>query len=231
MTEEQKEILIAKMLDAPASLTDEELESIITDDELRDIHRVSSIVRGACIKHPEIDMEEEWKRFSLRMCLKPTRMRRIMRVAAVLLGVMFACGIVVRLIDYYASPNTQSLIVKMEQTLNSENTPPIIENLQISDCKADSIYKSTPQENQTVISKRTLAKTKIAKPKIEQLPEATDIDVDDYLRIYQARIDNDLAMQEAEIYREEYDNVMAILYSDGKITPEIDNMIRNLTMQ
>ena len=144
---------------------------------------------------------------------------------------MFACGIVVRLIDYCATPDTQPLIVKVEQTLNSENTPPIIENAQISDCKVDSISNSTPQENQTVISKRTLAKTKIAKPKIEQVPEETDIDVDDYLRIYQARIDNDLAMQEAEIYREEYDNVLAILYSDGTITPKIDNMVRNLTMQ
>lgn len=63
MTEEQKEILIAKMLDAPASLSDMELDAILNDDELRDIYAASAALDSAYAAEAEFDMDAEWKRF------------------------------------------------------------------------------------------------------------------------------------------------------------------------
>lgn len=59
----------------------------------------------------------------------------------------------------------------------------------------------------------------------------TDIDIDEYLRIQQARIDNDLAMQVAESYIEEYDDFVLILDAAGVYDPELDNMIRKVAME
>ena len=67
MTEEQKEILIAKMLDAPSSLSDVELDSILHDDELRDIYEASAALSSACIRQPEWDMKAEWNSFRPRI--------------------------------------------------------------------------------------------------------------------------------------------------------------------
>lgn len=55
MTEEQKEKLIARMLDSPSSLSDEELEMMTLDEELRDIYEISSSVSGACMPAPHLE--------------------------------------------------------------------------------------------------------------------------------------------------------------------------------
>lgn len=55
MTDEHKEILIAKLLDSPASLSDEELDAIAHDDELRDLYGVSSAVSDAYACRSEWD--------------------------------------------------------------------------------------------------------------------------------------------------------------------------------
>lgn len=63
MTEEQKELLIAKMLDTPSSLSEEDLELILHDEELRGIYEASAALSGACIRQPELDMIAEWNCF------------------------------------------------------------------------------------------------------------------------------------------------------------------------
>lgn len=56
MTEEQKEILIAKLLDCPSSLSDEELDLILHDGELREIYDASVAMSGALVRQPDFDM-------------------------------------------------------------------------------------------------------------------------------------------------------------------------------
>ena len=58
MTEQQKEILTAKMLDAPASLSDEELALIGNDPELRDIYEMSASIATASAARTRFDMAE-----------------------------------------------------------------------------------------------------------------------------------------------------------------------------
>ncbi len=232
MTEEQKEILIAKMLDAPSSLSDVELDSILHDDELRDIYEASAALSSACIRQPEWDMKAEWNSFRPRIRRKPATMRWVMRVAAIFLGVLFASNLVVRTIDYVFTIEQPSAIARVVQSpaLNFATTSP--RNPQTTE-----VTKEEAEQEPTIVRKHsTVANHHLAKAEINRSnPPAAQveptIDIDEYLRIQQARIDNDLAMQIAESYIEEYDDLIAILDAVGAYNAELDDAIKKVTME
>lgn len=232
MTEEQKEILIAKMLDAPSSLSDEELDLISNDDELRDIYAVSASLSNANVCQPEIDIKAEWHNFMPRIQLKPSKKDWIMRVAAIFLGVIFATSIVVRIIDHTFSEEQQPAIAKIDSTPKANSTPVEHQNPQDHEEKG-----KAPEEEPKAIRSHTseannhIAKAEATKHTDSKAQAETDIDIDEYLRIQQARIDNDLAMQAAESYIEEYDDLVAMLDAAGAYNPALDNMIRTVTME
>lgn len=229
MTEEQKEILISRMIDAPLSLSDKDLEAILTDDELRDIYEVSSTVRGACIRQPEIDMPEEWKRFRRRIHKRPTNIRWVMRVAAIFLGILLFSGVVKKMIDQSLTTKEQPLVTELDHKAQHENILTITSSTRQSESQENAITKTLTCKNKTSVSNLHRAKTKTTKQKREQ--KETSIDIDEYLRIQQARIDNDIAMQVAEIYMEEYNRILSILDATGTNSPYLDNVIRKTTMQ
>lgn len=229
MTEEQKEILISRMIDAPLSLSDKDLEAILTDDELHDIYEVSSTVRGACIRQPEIDMPEEWKRFRRRIHKRPTKIRWIMRVAAIFLGILLFSGVVKKMIDQSLTTKEQPLFTKLDHNAQHGNILTITSSTRQSESQENAITKTLTCKNKTSDSNLHRAKTKTTKQKRE--PKETSIDIDEYLRIQQARIDNDIAMQVAEIYMEEYNRLLSILDATGTNSPYLDNVIRKTTMQ
>lgn len=229
MTEEQKEILISRMIDTPLSLSDKDMEAILTDDELRDIYEVSSTVRGACIRQPEIDMPEEWKRFRRRIHKRPTKIRWVMRVAAIFLGVLFFSGVVKKMIDHSLTTNEQPMVAKLDHQAQHGNILTITSSTRPSESQENTIAETLICKNQASASNQHRAKAKTTKQKKE--PKETTIDIDEYLRIQQARIDNDIAMQAAEIYMEEYNRLLSILDATGTNSPYLDNVIRKTTMQ
>lgn len=231
MTEEQKVILIAKMIDVPQSLSDDDLEAILTDDELRDIYEVSSTVRGACIRQPEMDMAEEWQRFRRRTRRKPTKMDWIMRVAAIFTGVMLVSGFAAKILDYSLTTDKQTLEANTAHTTQPETILTITCTIRPSESQENTITEPTIRGKQAAASSQHHAKTKTVKPKGKLEPEETNIDIDEYLRIQQARIDNDLALQVAEAYMEEYHRLLPILVAAGSNNTDLDNMIRRTTMQ
>lgn len=223
MTEEQKYILIEKMLDAPASLTDEELDMIANDDELKDIYEISSDVSSACVGAPAVVVDDEWKRFSPRIARKPSLVRRFMRVAAVLLCVMLVSGIVVRLADRLLTEGSPDMlgnalieqagkVQEQDSTINSVVTPPPV--VKVAGAKPRIAYRSKA---------RRAAMTEI------DLPD--DAEIEEYLRIQKARIDNDIAMQTAEVITEEY----AAMRQSGDFAGEpdavVEAVINKITMQ
>ncbi len=230
MTEEQKEILIAKMLDAPSSLSDDELDSILRDEELRDIYETSAALSRTCIVQPELDIEAEWSSFRPRIKRKPTPMRRLMRVAAIFLGVILATGVVVRIIDKAFTGYQPPLIAGIEQASDADNAPIALNE------PLDEIKEKPEQKPEIVCRYSAAVNQSLAKAEVNQIQPTvaeieTDIDIDEYLRIQQARIDNDLAMQVAESYIEEYGDLMDILDAAGVYSPELDNAIRKVTME
>lgn len=229
MTEEQKEILISRMIDAPHSLSDKDLEAILTDDELRDIYEVSSTVRGACARQPEINISEEWKRFRKRIHKKPTKIHWVMRVAAIFLGILLFSGVAKKMIDHALTTQEQPLVAKLGHKAQSENILTITSSTRPSESQENEIVETLTSKNKVSVSNLHRTKTKTAKQKTE--PKETTIDIDEYLRIQQARIDNDIAMQVAEIYMEEYNRLLPILDATGTNSSYIDNVIRKTTMQ
>lgn len=230
MTEEKKEILIAKMLDTPSSLSDEELDLILNDDELCDIYSVSANISGACIRQPEFDMNAEWNKFRPRLRRKPTTMHWIMRVAAIFLGVLFASSVVVKIIDSAFTYDQRPVIAKVEKSTAIDNEAVVHHNIQVPKSEEEPEIKQRIERNNSG-SNRHLTKTETNHPGSTVPQDESDIDVDEFLRIQEACIDNDLAMQVAESYVEGYDDLATLLNAAGTLNPELDNMIKKVTME
>ncbi len=198
MTEGQKDILICKMLDSPASLTEEELELILHDEELRDIYEASVFVSGAMTPQKEFDAEQEWRLFRHRILPKPSLSRRFMRIAAIFLGVIVVGGIIGKVIDYTMTKGYEE---QMAETVKS--TTPKIPKIKEDTPKIPYVEPTSMPEQ----AKET-ATTKIAAQKktfqAPQNEEEEEIDVDEYLRQQQEEIEDAIIRQNAEIQIDEY---------------------------
>ncbi|MDE7346913.1 MAG: hypothetical protein K2N48_09290 [Muribaculaceae bacterium] len=205
MTEEQKDILIAKMLDAPSSLSDKELESILSDEELRDIYEMSAAVSGAYIDQPDFDMADEWNRFCPNIRRKPMPMRWVMRVAAIFLGVMLVSGILVKFTDYLLTDENKTIVVsdarKRVDLNNQVNGNDVIDH-PMKDEEPISVMLPV----KAAIPNAGPANTKRIRSaaKKEEIEEE-EIDVDEYLRLQQSEIDQEIALLNAEMYLDEWD--------------------------
>lgn len=233
MTEEQKEILIAKMLDAPSSLSGEELDLIVKDDELRDIYNASAAISTACIRHPELDMEEEWNIFRPRIRHKPSMVRWVMRIAAIFLGVLFASGVVVEIIDSKFAYDPQPVIAKVEQSPKTDSKPAVRQDTRVAESEKEEseIKQKIVRKHSSTYTPHTAKANTSQSGSVSQVESEIEIDVDEFLRIQQARIDNDLAMQVAESHMEEYDDLVALLDAVGSHKQELENMIKKVTME
>ena len=231
MTEEQKELLISKMLDRPASLSDEELDAMLHDDELRDIYEVSAAVSSACTSQPELDMAEEWKRFKPRIRRKPTATRWIMRVAVIFLGVIFVSGIVNKLIDNLFTSDRQPVTANAEQPKMPVEPEPPQQLQQRTATKNIAQVKRKTSKYHTFRAAKKPANAQRTNLNRAATREETEMNIDEYLRIQQARIDNELAIQAAESYIDEYDELLPILDAAQAYSPELDNEIRKVTME
>lgn len=211
MTQEEKDILLEKMLDSAAVLTDEQLKNIMHDGELREIYDVSAALRGACVQPSEIDVEKEWRLFRHKILPKPFRWRWVMRVAAIFLGVMFVSAIVKVAVDRLLTPDSP-LVAEVSKPKNADLTvisqeteSPQTGIDQVENCELDA-----PAIRQ--VSKQ---KGRKLRPIAQEQPEPEDIDVDEYLRLQQARIDNDLALLQARIYIEELEALESPMTPNG----------------
>ncbi len=229
MTKENKDILIAKMLDSPSSLSDEELDIILNDEELKDIYDISSDVRSACIMQPEIDVEEEWKLFRNKIKRQRFPKRWIMRVAAIFLGVIFIGGSAGKIVDYFLTSSPKSVIAKVEQPDNTNIKAEHHNILPESESETIEISPSLNIDRQTAAQKRRYAVA--VKSENEAKCHVSDVDIDELLRIEQARIDNDFAMLTAEEIIEEYDLFLQDYYLNYDTDDELINTINVLTMQ
>lgn len=63
MTQEEKDILIGKLLDSPNSLTDNEINLILHNEELHETYDTSLLLKAAAISNKEYDLDEEWQMF------------------------------------------------------------------------------------------------------------------------------------------------------------------------
>ncbi len=198
MTEEQKDILIAKMLDAPDSLSEEELDMILLDDELKDIYEASALVSGALASKQEFDVEQEWRLFRHRIMPKPSLTRRLMRVAAIFLGVVIVSGIIAKVIDYSLTGGGQEQMAEVAKPTTSNDRANKVDTPKMLNIEPVAEQKEVKKPATTVITKAT-RKVNTALQKEEE-----EIDVDEYLRQQQEEIEEEIIRYNAEIYVDEY---------------------------
>lgn len=219
MTEKEKDILIAKMLEAPSSLSDAELDIILHDDELRDIYECSVAVKGAYLSCAEIDARREWKLFRPGLVRRKPVLSRLMKVAAVFLAVVSAAVIILKFIgvgeqgsgrDIVAEAELQSAGATVgatgEETHSAEDavTVPVV---------ADADTQAAAVE----------APVKIARSKARNVKAEPEIDIDEYLRLQQAEIDQEFALIIAEILLDRHEAMMDFIeYIDCDATDEKD---------
>ncbi|MDE5829173.1 MAG: hypothetical protein K2H48_04195 [Duncaniella sp.] len=211
MTDEQKEKLIAKMLDTPASLSDDELDEILRDPELLDLYEISAAVSNASIRQPDIDVNEEWTQFRGRIRRKPLPLDWIMRVAAIFLGVMFTADILVKVIDYVFTQESAPVIAESEKNAKPEILIP-----KISD---------PPSEN-----RKNLAVAAVTTDHAVESP-TDEIDIEEYLTIQQARIDNELALQDAAMYEDDFYEILPQLDLTGDEYALLYAELREITLE
>lgn len=228
MTDAQKDILLAKMLDAPSSLSDKELEIIMLDEELKDIYEMSSAVSGACIKQPEFDINEEWRRLQTRLRRRKFKRPWIMKVAAIFIGIMIVGGIAGKIVDYIFTTDQAPIFAKTEQPESPENAAAQCDSRN----PEQSITLRTPsevKEDKAPASSCKLAQAKVFEPTATKTEE--DVNIDEYLRIEQARIDNDLALLKAEEIEDLYNDMLQNHEDIDMDFEELNNTISTLTMQ
>ncbi len=217
MTEQDKDILIGKMLDSPSSLTDKELSMILTDEELKDIYEISSSLKGACVAQSEMDVRREWRLFRRRILPTPSPIRWIMRVAAIFLGVMLLSGIIVRFTDSILTAD-QPVVADAGQAVNNRFLGGDVKDHTSND--GGSISEMSVGKIHTVVAKPIEhRKSRNAAKKVEVEDE---FDVEEYLRVQRAEMDHEVALLNAEMYLDQRDAIQEFVgYMNDDNTNEV----------
>lgn len=235
MTEEQKEILLGRMVDNPAGLSSDDMAMIAGDEELRELYQLSADLKTACVKPPEIDEAKEWQRFRSRMRVAGRRRRwsRMVRVAAIFLGVMLFSGVAVTLIDrQMLMPESTEIAAVPVDTVTvapmqkEAAGPGLIAEAAVKDAVKD-VVKDAGGEAKRAGGKQSTP----SEPSIEE-----------YLAVQQARIENEIATELAEAIKQQYlaeqewNNLQTMMESDGLETVTLQQpgdvpAIRNVILQ
>ncbi len=232
MTDEQRDIIIAKMIDAPAALTDEELRMIASDAELSDIQAVSAAVSGAYARKPTIDIEDEWSRFKKRIPRKPSIMLILSPVAAIFMGAAMISSIFMIIINHKATPESAELLAENQQIQESANRDEPDSVILTPEIKASAKPLASNRANRS--KSASMPKKQHPVSAVDETPVTNitdEIDVDEYLRIQQAMIDNDIAMLNAEILLDEYTAIQQMFDFFGEHDPLLETTIQKVTMQ
>ena len=183
---------------------------IADDEELRELYQLSADLKTACVKPPEIDEAKEWQRFRSRMRVAGRRRRwsRMVRVAAIFLGVMLLSGVAMTLID--------RLMLMPEST-------------EIAAVPVDTVAVAPKQKEAT--GPELIAEAAVKKAVKESVGEAkraggkqsapSEPSIEEYLAVQQARIENEIATELAEAIKQQYlaeqewNNLQTIVEPDG----------------
>ena len=195
MTEQDKDILIGKMLDSPSSLTDKELSMIRTDEELKDIYRISSALKGACMTRPEIDVEREWRQFRTRLLHKPSPLRWMMRIAAIFLCVVLLSALPLVIKNHVRTDNDRQVVAEAGKVVKGQAYGDDVKKSPMTD---NGVRSEVSVAGEAIPDVKPAVYKKSRKP-LEKVDADEEIDVDEYLRQQQSEIEYEIALLNAEM--------------------------------
>lgn len=224
------------MIDRPAELSPDEIMTISRDEELRELYEISAKLQDTLQPDSLTPVTQEWDMFSRKLNMRRPKKklyRRLALTVAVVAGVLLISAAVVKIIGHAPSVPDSSLTAGVVKNVIIENPADTTACRPLTprrpmDVAEEHISRNSGSPRQTT-----------AKGTPHDLSAAASIDIDNYMRIEQARIDNEIAMAMAEIYDGEcnaridvvadiaecselYDDVMV---SAAAITTDIDKVI------
>ena len=209
MTEEDKDILIGKMIDKPETLTDDDIAMILSDSELKELYEISAGLASELIPMPEIDVDAEWSRMQSEIAaLKPRKSFNMRWLgAAAVIAAILTCGTIAT--KFILSDSNSCQPVKT----------PYISKVATSDNESKSLNDNdnTPEFS--------IGVTKIIE--VEAKSETNKADSEEFIRIEEARIDNEVAMALARVYQEDYAMDLEGLAEMLSAMPEVADSIVN----
>ena len=224
MTEEIKNTLIEKMIDRPDELTSDEIMAICSDEELRNLYEISTKLQDTLQPAPQTPVTQEWDMFSRRLSIRRPKKRlylHLVQSAAAVAGILLISAVIVKITGHAPSAQCPSLtadVISTDITKNPADTIRCQNDKLVTTLKNDASHiadASKPDKNRSP-----------KKAKSASTPTATP-DFDEYLRIEQARIDNEIAMAMAEVYEAEYlaslEADCAFNMDDGNVSTEGNN--------
>lgn len=201
MTDREKDILIEKMLETPGQLSPGEIAAILADEELRDIYGISVRLKTALRRPPAVDTADEWKRFSKRITVRRRRsLFATVRCVAAAVALLLVSVAIVRLTAGGGDADIQDILAESKSTVDSaavalpapgDTTMPVPET-------APCVKAGETKPHVAAAPRRKPQRAITPAVQAERYAEA---DIDHYIKVEQARIDNDVAMAMAEAYK------------------------------
>lgn len=224
MTEEIKNTLIEKMIDRPNELTSDEIMAICSDEELRELYDISSKLQDTLQPAPQTPVTQEWDMFSRRLSTRRPKKRlylHLVQSAAAVAGILLISAVIVKITGHAPSESDSPLTADVISTDITKSPADTIR------CQNDKLVTTLKNDGTHIADASKPDKNHSAKKaKSASTPTATP-DFDEYLRIEQARIDNEIAMAMAEVYEAEYlaslEADCAFNMADGNVSTEGNN--------
>lgn len=208
MTSEEKDILIEKMIDRPESLRSDEISRVLSDPELRDLYDISVRLTDELSQEPEVNVDAEWvKMRSLIAGKKRTNgfKSRWMWIAAGVVAILICATVAIKL---NLSTDMQKVelpcLAKVEETNVAKQS---CVNQPSVEAAGESLTEEVADEPEQMGQKQN--KKRYGNVREVQGPDSSAID--EYLRIREARIDNEVSVALARIYQEDYSISMEAL--------------------
>ena len=235
MKEDDKVNLINKMIDNPDSLTNQDLDAILKDPKIKEIYEISSTIKGFTVSGIEVNGMKEWELFRPRIQNKTNPFKWIMRVASIFLGIMCLSYVVDRIINMALDQQTTTVISKTNEIYDGKHQNGM-KNQTFVVSSEDTSQKVVEVSNVEVAPKREIknpsSSLKSIKEKIDlETSELNEVDIDEYLRIQEAKIENELAFLNAQIYLLEIERIKFDLLNQGLDEEWIDKEIKKITTQ
>lgn len=191
MTEIERNLLIEKMVCAPRELTDAEIASIIGDEELRAVYELTVLLKESKATELKSTPAEEWEKFRGRISGPKRRYGLWLRVACIAAAAVVALPVV----KVVVAPNTQAPVQNTELMAKSGKA---IESVEAVPTDTATVTTTVAAEPKLVAEAKPIA-SRAPRKKVVEASE-----VDERIRIEQARIDNEVAMALAEVYATNY---------------------------
>jgi len=128
-SKEEKRLMFFDMQEHPDRYTDEQMEALLADEEMKDFFHDMAMARMAGQKaHPqEVNMEEAWQEFSTRHAMASSERKASgnrFKIAASIIGVLFLSGLTFAAIHsgiFRSSSSEDTPQPKMELTSSNTN--------------------------------------------------------------------------------------------------------------